>query len=79
MDQLICASLSHTHHWYEVGMLKISADLHVIIYCWRGGTGLNPKCFYYWVDVQKIYTYYYSDLSLNAYLIVIHNCPFPIQ
>ena len=25
MDQLICASLSHTHHWYEVGMLKVSA------------------------------------------------------
>ena len=23
MDQLICASLSHTHHWYEVGMLKV--------------------------------------------------------
>ena len=22
MDQLICASLSHTHYWYEVGMLK---------------------------------------------------------
>ena len=23
MDQLIFASLSHTHHWYEVGMLKM--------------------------------------------------------
>ena len=23
MDQLICASLSHTHDWYEVGMLKV--------------------------------------------------------
>ena len=22
MDQLIFASLSHTHYWYEVGMLK---------------------------------------------------------
>ena len=22
MDQFICASLSHTHYWYEVGMLK---------------------------------------------------------
>ena len=27
MDQLICASLSHTHYWYEVDMLKVSADL----------------------------------------------------
>ena len=25
MDQLICASLSHTHNWYEVGMLKVPA------------------------------------------------------
>ena len=23
MDQLICASLSQTHYWYEVGMLKV--------------------------------------------------------
>ena len=23
MDQLICASLSHTHYWYEVGVLKV--------------------------------------------------------
>ena len=26
MDQLIFASLSHTHYWYEVGMLKVPAD-----------------------------------------------------
>ena len=25
-NQLICASLSHTHYWYEVGMLKVPAD-----------------------------------------------------
>ena len=25
MDQLICAYLSHTHYWYEVGMLKVPA------------------------------------------------------
>ena len=25
MDQLICASLSHTHYLYEVGMLKVPA------------------------------------------------------
>ena len=23
MDQLICASLFHTHHWYEVSMLEV--------------------------------------------------------
>ena len=37
MDQLICASLSYTHYWYEVGMLKVpalstSADA-LYIYC----------------------------------------------
>ena len=26
MDQLICASLSHTHYWYEGGMLKVPAE-----------------------------------------------------
>ena len=25
MDQLKCVSLSHTHYWYEVGMLKVPA------------------------------------------------------
>ena len=25
MDQLIFASLSHAHYWYEVGMLKVPA------------------------------------------------------
>ena len=29
MDQLIFASLSHTHYWYEVGMLKVpDVDYH---------------------------------------------------
>ena len=27
MDQLIFASLSHTHHWYGVGILKVPAVL----------------------------------------------------
>ena len=36
MDQLIFASLSHTHYWYEVGMLKVRAMLAVE----RDGGGL---------------------------------------
>ena len=28
MDQLIFASLSHTHYWYEVGMLKAPAWMY---------------------------------------------------
>ena len=31
MDQLICASLSHTHYWYEVGMLKVRIVPSVIL------------------------------------------------
>ena len=26
IDQLLCASLSHTHYWYEVGMSKMPAN-----------------------------------------------------
>ena len=29
MDQLIFASLSHTHYWYEVGMSKVPAILRL--------------------------------------------------
>ena len=28
MDQLICASLSHTHYWYEVGILKVPFNIN---------------------------------------------------
>ena len=30
MDQLICASLSHIHYWYEVGMLKVMSSLMIV-------------------------------------------------
>ena len=30
LDQLIFASLSHTHYWYEVGMLKVPALQEVL-------------------------------------------------
>ena len=52
MDQLICASLSHTHYWYEVGMLKVQYIITVglsLINCrpllcnyHHRGTPLNP-------------------------------------
>ena len=29
MDQLICAPLSRTHYWYEVGMLKVPATYYL--------------------------------------------------
>ena len=35
MDQLIYASLSHTHYWYEVGMLKVPfpSPYHAVLLC----------------------------------------------
>ena len=30
MDRLIFASLSHTHYWYEVGMLKVPAVINTL-------------------------------------------------
>ena len=33
MDQLISASLSHTHYWYEVDILKVPAVMmHYIVF-----------------------------------------------
>ena len=31
-DQLIFTSLSHTHYWYEVGMLKVPAVTEALLY-----------------------------------------------
>ena len=35
MGQLICASLPHTHYWYEVGMLKVqyNTTVYSATYC----------------------------------------------
>ena len=38
MDQLICASLSHTHYWCEVGILKVPAVLNTCQYKFREDT-----------------------------------------
>ena len=40
MGQLIFASLSHTHYWYEVGMLKVPAFVHKIRLHGRRGKGM---------------------------------------
>ena len=36
MDELICASLSHTHYRYEVNMLKVRAVLLCMYICMYG-------------------------------------------
>ena len=35
MDQLICASLSHIHYWYEVGMLKYRHTVSILPACYN--------------------------------------------
>ena len=40
MDQLIFASLSHTHYWYEVGMLKVPLHESIVQMC---ATAATPK------------------------------------
>ena len=37
MDQLICASLSHTHYWYEVDTIGMKGGGGVIIHRMGGG------------------------------------------
>ena len=39
MDQLIFASLSHTHYWYEVGMLKVPAEVQEAFIAFINSTG----------------------------------------
>ena len=47
MDQLLFASLSHTHYWYEVSMLKVPADLYmyVCMYVCTAGTATVSRNF----------------------------------
>ena len=35
MDQLVFASLSQTHYWYEVGMLKVRVDDIITAYYYK--------------------------------------------
>ena len=47
MDQLIFASLSHTHYWYEVGMLKVPA---VVLF------PVRSSCFFLFCTVESFRT-----------------------
>ena len=69
MDQLIFASLSHTHYWYEVGMLKVPAvrkvasmlSLPVLISVSRYPLSIPPSAL--GVPVRK-YVLYCTRLAL---------------
>ena len=52
VDQLIFASLSHTHYWFEVGMLRVK---YTVLYCSKetaGGDG--PKILFLYRYKKKL-------------------------
>ena len=57
-DQLIFASRSHTHYWYEVGMLKVPADCIVMYLSSAGRFGLRRSC----IEVRRpIFWWFYVN------------------
>ena len=65
MDQLIYASLSHTHYWHEVGMLKVPVLLHdvgvrsipqgsIVVDPSLETTRVNPERFFFYHHGTKI-------------------------
>ena len=61
MDPLIYASLSHTHYWYEVGMLKIPA---IMTYDHVPGAKAN----YFRIAAAVSYPCYMCDHTYNMIL-----------
>ena len=54
MDQLIFASLSHTHYWYEVGMRKVPADYRFF------------NCSVNIIQVlDRVHCYYFTEVRLK--------------
>ena len=64
MDQLICASLSHTHYWYKVSMLKVPA---VNIMCIDSPEKRDNNTF---SDIVK---YIYSNTLPSILLLIIYS------
>ena len=58
MDQLICTSLSHTHYWYEVGMLKIPAEYFTLVRLSIRSTALMV-----YVSIQNLLLFDLSKLN----------------
>ena len=57
MDRLIFASLSHTHYWYEVGMLKVPAWGWGGVKTFRWNHRLQKQISHsaYWMPTRKNY------------------------
>ena len=59
MDQIKCASLSHTHYWYEVGMLKVHDKLMLKSNPWSQGRKHRRK------GKRTMYSTYKKKTSFN--------------
>ena len=73
MDQLICASLSHTHCWYEVGMLKVPAvqyyNYTAVIVEW----GCNySSCSSMGIVIQSSSDFSYCTFGMYSLVLRIH-------
>ena len=64
MDRLIFASLSHTHYWYEVGVLKVPA--YTLLAGATGGTVQYTK------EVYEIH-------SINSSIGISSRCQVPTE
>ena len=63
MDQLICASLPHTHYRYEVGMLKVPADSYDVWLIWLGLVWFPLSCDHGWIHREDKHTHTHSRSS----------------
>ena len=70
MDQFICASLSHTHYWYEVGMLKVPVYSAIDPYTIRA-LSLNIKYCNWKREIHLHFTTYLYGLSPTCTVVVV--------
>ena len=69
MDQLIFASLSHAHYWYEVGMLKVPAVqqcVFTLLHLWYiicTGTAVFIHIYVLHIHVQYICMYGHQSMD----------------
>ena len=70
VDQLICASHSHTHYWYEVGMLKVPA-----LYRWLVtrvcALPSSKNCWWWCPPLNDDDPFHYSDRTGASSLVCV--------
>ena len=65
--QLMYASLSHTHNWYEVGMLKVSAE-H---YEEDMDSQTRPFCFVFFLSFFSFFSFPWRCVAFSRVFFVI--------